>query len=192
MTEPRPRTGATRVPSSGRRLGWRIWQQLPLAVLLVPLWMLLWGSVSWLSFLSGVVVAVLVGAVFYLPPVELSGRFNPFWGLVFLGRFLADLVVASGQVAWLALRPRALRGSAVVAAPLTTRSDFVMTLTAIALSLVPGSLVVEVDRGHSILYLHAIDVTDGAGVERVRARVRSVERGIIRAVGPRQDLEAIR
>lgn len=170
---------------------WRLWQQLPLLVALVLLWMLLWGTVSLLSIATGFLVAVVVTRLFYLPAVELSGRFNPFWFLVFLGKFLADLVAASFQVAFQALRPRGIRRNAVVAAHLETRSDFIMTLTAIAISLVPGSLVVEVDRQASILYLHALNVEDAQQAEQLRSRVRAVERSLVRALGSKDDVERI-
>lgn len=179
-------------PTPSPRAPWRLWQQLPLLVGLVLLWMLLWGTASWLSLLSGVLVAVVVSVVFYLPPVELGGRFNPVWALAFIGRFSADLVVASVHVAWLAVRPAGVRGNAVVAAQLATRSDFITTLVATTLSLVPGSIVVEVDRSRSILYCHVIDTGVRDDVDRFRATVRRVERGIVRAVGARRDLEAVR
>jgi len=171
------------------RVRWRLWQQLPLLVVLVVLWMLLWGTISWLSLASGAIIALLVTRLFYLPPVELSGRFNPFWALVFLGRFAGDIVIGSFGVAWQALRPRGLRSNAVVAVELITRSDFTLTLTALAISLIPGSLVVEVDRGRSILYLHAINISSEDDVEKVRAKVLSVERGIVRALGSKDDVE---
>lgn len=172
-----------------RQIRWVLWEQLPLLVALVLLWMLLWGTVSWISVLSGIAVALVVTRVFYLPPVELSGRVNFFWGLVFLGRFLGEVFVASFLVASQALRPRGVRTSAVVAVDLVTRSDFIMTLTSIAISLIPGSIVLEVDRERSILYLHAVGIEDLDGVEALKRKVLSVERGIVRAVGSRADME---
>lgn len=172
-----------------RRVRWRIWQQLPLIIALVLLWMLLWGTISLLSFGTGVVVAVSVTRMFYLPPVELSGRFNPFWFLLFLVQFLYDLVVASFQVSWQAIRPRGIKINSVIAVDLVTRSDFVMTLTAIAISLVPGSLVVEIDREDSILYLHALGVENEEQATKLREKVLGVERMLVRALGSREDIE---
>lgn len=179
-------------PVGPREVLLRLWQQLPLVLLLVPLWMVLWGEVSWLSLLSGIVVAFFVSLVFYLPPPELSRRFNPFWAIAFLGWFLAELAVGSCQVAWIALRPKRVRGNSIIAAPLATRSDLVMTFTSIVITLIPGSVVVEIDQEGAVLYLHAIDVTDEAGAARLRAKVRSIERGIVRAMGSAEDVEAIR
>jgi multicomponent Na+:H+ antiporter subunit E len=172
-----------------RERGWRIWQQVPLVVGLVVLWMLLWGSVTWLSLVTGVVVAVVVTRLFYLPPVELPGRVNPLWLLLFFGRFLLDLVSASFQVAFRALRPRPVTRNAVIAVDLVTRSDFITTAVAIAVSLIPGSLVVEVDRQRSILYLHVLGVADLHAADIQRARVLSVERQLVRALGSKDDVE---
>lgn len=177
----------------GVRLALRaVWRDLPLLIALVALWMLLWGTISWLSLASGILVALVVTRVFLLPPVELSGRFNVGWLLVFLARFVVDLVVASAQVAWQAFRPSGVRHSAVVSVELFTRSDFIMTLTAIAVSLVPGSLVIEVDRDRGLLYLHALATDDAAAVARVRRQVLAVERSLVRAIGSRVDLERMR
>ncbi|MBG6056193.1 multicomponent Na+:H+ antiporter subunit E [Salinibacterium sp. CAN_S4] len=175
-------------PVTRRELRWRIWVQLPLIIALVLLWMLLWGTFSLFSLVTGVAVAFAVTSVFYLPPVELSGRFNPFWFIVFIGRFAVDLVVASFQVAFQALGPRGIRRNSVIAVDLVTRSDFIMTLTAVAISLIPGSIVVEVDRRHSILYLHALNVGDDEAVIQTRLKVLSVERSLVRALGSAEDV----
>jgi len=172
-----------------RGLRWRTWQQLPLIVGLVVLWMLLWGSVTWLSFVTGIVIALIITRLFYLPPVELSGRFNPFWFLVFLAKFLVQLVSASFQVAFQALRPHTVTSNAVLAVGLVTRSDFITTAVAITISLIPGSLVVEVDRQRSVLYLHALNVADLDAADAVRGNVLAVERQLVRAFGSKDDVE---
>ena len=176
---------------SAHEIGRSLLRQLPLLVGLVVLWMFLWNQLTVLSAVTGVLVALLVTRVFFLPPVELSGRFDVRWALVFLGRFVFDLVVASVEVAWKAVRPRGVRSNAIVAVQLHTRSDFVMTLVAEAASLVPGSLVVEADRERSILYMHALAVEDAEGVEQVRASVLGFERRIARALGSADDLRRI-
>jgi len=172
--------------------GWRIWQQLPLLVALVLLWILLWGAVTWLNLVTGIVFAVVVTRVFYLPPVELSGRFNVLWFAVFLGRFLQQLVVASFQVAFQAFARRPVRSNSVIAVQLATRSDFIMTLTAITLSLIPGSIVVEVDREGAVLYLHALSTDDQESIDGVRERVLDVETRLVRAIGSHDDVRRLR
>jgi multicomponent Na+:H+ antiporter subunit E len=178
-------------PATGRELRWRVWQQLPLLLVLVALWMMMWREVSWLSVVSGVVIAFIVVNVFYLPPVALTGRINAWWSFVFLVSFLAEVVAASFHVAWFAIRPARPPSSAVVAVQLHTRSDFIALLVSTALSLIPGSIVVEVDRPRSILYLHVFGTADREAVQRFRDKALQVERRIVRAIGSRDDLRRV-
>ena len=71
---------------------------------------------------------------------------------------------------------------------LRTRSDFILTLTAEVNMLIPGSMVVEVDRMHSVLYLHVLDASTDESVESVKALALDVEEGLALALGTRDDL----
>jgi len=175
-----------------RRLRVRLWQQLPLLVVLVVLWMLLWGNISLLNLVTGAILAVLVTRVFFLPPIDLSGRFNVWWFLVLALDFARQLFTASFQVAAQAFYRRPGAKNAVIGVQLATRSDLMMTLTAIAISLIPGSLVVEADREKSILYLHVFNTPDLEAVESARSKVLHTEMQIARALGSREDLERVR
>ena len=175
-----------------RRMRVRLWQQVPLIVMLIVLWMLLWGQFTALSFATGLVVALLVTRAFYLPPIELTGRLHPWHLAVFVADFAWKLVIASFQVAAQAFAPRPVKRNAVIAVQLYTRSDLIMTLTAITLSLIPGSLVLEADREKSILYLHVLSTPDTAAVEKARDAVLLIERRIVHALGSRADLERLK
>jgi multicomponent Na+:H+ antiporter subunit E len=122
--------------------------------------------------------------------VQLSGRFNPWWLLVYLARFGVQVVAGSIQVAVAAFRFGTVTRSSVIEVRLTTTSDFVMTLTAITMSLVPGSLILEVDRSGSTLFLHVLGVTSDDAIERERRKVLRAEVDILRAVGSRSELDA--
>ena len=169
----------------------RFLHQLPLIVVLVVLWMLLWGNVSWLNLVTGIILAVFVTRVFYLPPVELTGRLHPWYLAVFVASFAWQLVTASFQVAAQAFAPRPVSRNAVIAVQLYTRSDLIMTLTSIVLSLIPGSLVLEADRQRSILYLHVLNTPDPAAVEKAREQVLLIEHRLVHALGSRADLERL-
>jgi len=176
---------------SNNEIGRSLLRQLPLLVGLVVLWMFLWNQATVLAAATGIIVALLVTRVFPLPPVELSGRFDPWRAVVFLVVFVRDLVTASVQVSWQAVRPRGVRHNAIVAVQLHTRSDFIMTLVSEAVSLVPGSLIVEADRERSILYLHALSIDDDQQVESVRRNVLGVEERLVRVLGSTDDLRRI-
>ncbi|MEZ0493376.1 Na+/H+ antiporter subunit E [Kineococcus sp. TBRC 1896] len=165
---------------------------LPVLVWLVVLWLLLWGDLSWANVLSGTLVGLLVTVVLPLPPVPSRLRVRPVRVLLLLGRFLVDLFAASAQVAWLAVRPGPQPRSSVVRIPLHSGSDLVVTMTAELVSLVPGSVVVEIGApsalgGQGSIYIHALGVDSAQGRERTRRTVLLTERRIMRTVAAPQD-----
>lgn len=165
--------------------------QLPLFVGLVLLWALLWGKFSWLNLVTGVAFAAVVSVVFYLPAVQLSGRIN-LWRTAWLfGKLLVDIVRASVDVSRLALGPRYTPSNAIVAVHLRTRSDLILTWTAVATSIVPGSIVVDIERVDSTLYLHVINMHDVAATDRFRTHVLATERRIVLAFGSAEDVERV-
>jgi multicomponent Na+:H+ antiporter subunit E len=155
---------------------------------LVLIWVLIWGQVTWLALVTGVALALLVSATFYLPAVRLSGRINLWFGLLFVLRLLGDIVLASLQIAWIAIGPGYKPSNAVIAVPLRTRSDLIMTFTAEAVSLVPGSIVLDIDREASTLYLHALNVKSVEEIPALKQKVLDTERRLIRAAGSADDL----
>lgn len=169
-----------------------LWVQLPFFGWLIALWMLLWGQFTWLAFFSGLIVAIFVTRIFRLPPVDLSGRLNLWYGLVFVTTFLAALVRGSLLVAWQVLDPRSQPGAAVIAVQLRTDDDLIMTHTGVTASLIPGSLVLEADRDRRVLYLHVIGVDNAEDAELQRRSVLGWEARIVRAVGSSEQLRVIR
>ncbi|RZS57466.1 multisubunit sodium/proton antiporter MrpE subunit [Microcella putealis] len=167
-------------------------QLSPLLIALVIFWMLLWGSTTPLTILTGIVLAVLVTRVLYLPRVVLAPRVNPWWFIMFLAVFFGQLVTASFQVAFQAVFARRIQKNAVITAQLHTRSDFILTSTAIAISLVPGSVVLEIDREHAILYVHVLGADSPEKIDRARATIIETERRLLRALGSRDEWEAVR
>lgn len=166
--------------------------QWPLIAVLVLLWCAVWEDYSLHVALAGLAFSLLVMVLFPMPRIPFSGRLNPWWSLVFTVRFLVDVVRASVNVAGtVLLRGRRARGS-IVGVPLRSHDDLIITLVSHALALVPGSIVLDVDRVRSVLYLHVLDATTDEDVAGFRAKALDVEAGIIRAVGTREDLELVR
>jgi multicomponent Na+:H+ antiporter subunit E len=166
-------------------------RHLPLIAGLVLLWILLWGDWSWANVLSGLLVAVLVTWLLPLPPVTEHARLRPLRVLAFLGWFLGDLLVSSAQVAWLAIRPGPVR-SAVIAVQLRTDSDLLLTLLAETLNLVPGSLVLDVDRRHRRMLVHILVVRDEREIEQQRIGILRTEERIVRAFGSTREVDALK
>lgn len=166
--------------------------QLPLLVWLVLVWILLWGSWSWADLLSGTVIAVAVTVLLPLPAVVGGIRVRPLGLLVFLGHFLVDLAVSGAQVAWLALRPGGGRQhSAIIRVEMRTDSDLLLTMIAEALSLVPGSIVLDLDRENRMLALHLLHVRDLDDVARRKVGVLATEERVVRAFGSASEIAAV-
>lgn len=167
-------------------------QQLVLVFFLVVLWVMLWDSVSIMHIISGVVLALVVTRVFYLPPVVLSGRFNIIHALNYGLWFLYSLIHASVEVAWFAFRPRAVGAGSVIACDLRTSSDLLMTLVADTASLIPGSIIIDSDRAMGVLYLHVLDCDSEEKIISAKAQVYHIEQLLIRALGSHRDLAALK
>ncbi|GAA2035271.1 hypothetical protein GCM10009819_19640 [Agromyces tropicus] len=188
-----PEPAATTGASAAQLSGWQaVWRQLPLLAALVVLWLFLWDHVDVLTVTTGVLLAIGVTRAFYLPPVLLSGRFNPWRGLLLGLWMMFDVVVASIQVALRAVQPGWTPMNAIIAVQLLTRSDLVTTLTAEAITVVPGTVVVDIDRERGLLYLHAFGTRTDADLEKARAHVLATEERIVLAIGTHEQAEAVR
>ncbi|MEU4568566.1 Na+/H+ antiporter subunit E [Micromonospora sp. NPDC023956] len=168
-------------PGRARAARWR--ERLIAAGWMVLIWNLLWGRFTVGNLLGGVAAAVVVLVFFPLPPVTLDSRLRPGPLLRFAVRFAGQLVGASIHVAWVAVRPWYRPRSAIIAVPLRVRTDLNLALTAEVISLVPGSLIIDVDRDAGLLYVHVFDVRGPQDLSLARRRIGDVERRIVRAVG---------
>lgn len=166
-------------PSQSRRRS----LQWPVLVWLTIVWVALWGDLSVGNVVAGLVVATLVTLVFPLPPLRMRLRVRPVRLLWLVMHFLADVVLASYEVAVKTLELGRQPRNAVIEVDLKTDSDFVMTVVAQMVSLVPGSLVVEARRSTHTLFLHVLDVGDVAGADAFRAQVFALERRVVLALG---------
>lgn len=171
--------------------GQRLWRQLPLAGLLVLAWVLLWGSWSAANLLSGVLVAVLAVVTLPLPSVTAGVRVRPLGLLSLVWHVVVDLVVSSVQIAWQALRPSGAGATAIIVVALRTDSDILQTSVAQALTLVPGSMAVEVDGDDRRLGVHVLVVSRRVDVAAERRAVLALEARIVRALGTDEDLAAL-
>ncbi|MCS6588024.1 Na+/H+ antiporter subunit E [Curtobacterium flaccumfaciens] len=184
MTDVRRISNARRIA-----LAWRY--DVPLVAGLTVLWALLWGSWTPLTLLCGIVVALLVTQALPLPPVPLSARFSIVHVLRFLLVWSGLVVVASFRVAWVAFRPRGVRRSSITLVQLHSTSEMTFTLATLAISLVPGSYVADVDLRRRRLLLHVLDTERLEQVEDERRVALRIEAMVIRALGSKQDVSEL-
>lgn len=173
--------------SATRRARTPLRVELPLIGFLTAFWMIIWRWWEPGGIITGFLVAVVVVRLFPLPPLRGSGRFNIYWALVFAVRFLGQMVMGSLTVTWIILTKGAKVHNSIISIQLRSHDDLIVTFTGHALALVPGSLVVEVDRTTATLYLHTIDVTDENDAEAIRQDALRTEALLIRAAGNRSD-----
>jgi multicomponent Na+:H+ antiporter subunit E len=145
-------------------------------------WVLLWGNVSVGNVLAGIVLSALVVLLFPLPPLSVGVRVRPVRTTLLASRFLFDVVRASLHVAWLAVRPQPVPRSSVVTTQLRTRNQLFQTIVGEMLSLVPGSLVVDLDGEAGLLSLHVFGVETEEQAEQHRRDVLELEGRVLQAL----------
>lgn len=154
-----------------------------LTLWLVLLWLMVFGSLTWIHLISGILVAVGVQIAFPLPHSARHGEVHPVAFVRLVARFGWDTVRAGVQVSWIVLRGRPVR-NAIVRVNLRSADPVHMTIVAGMTSLVPGTVVVRLDRLAGTLYLHVLDIDGQGGPEAVRAAALAQEDRVLRAVVP--------
>ena len=173
-------------------------------VFALVVWLALWGEISVINVVSGVLVVAILSALFGAGPR--GHRLHPIALAKLLAVFVWRLVSSSVTVvaAVLAPTPARLR-SGVVGVRLSQPSPLVATIVADAISLTPGTVTLETrydvdddddgdgdgdDNGDGdrestsmppVLYIHVLGLDDP---DAIRADVLRLERLVVTAVTP--------
>lgn len=142
---------------------------------LTAVWLMLMGHLSWANLFFGLLLAAGILWFFPMPPMISTLRIRPLGLARLVLRFLTDLVLASANVAWLALRPAPIGRGALIDLRLRLDDDLRRTIIAELTSLVPGTVVIDLDQDSGILTLHVLDITDPGALSLERAKVRALE-----------------
>ncbi|ADG96855.1 cation antiporter [Segniliparus rotundus DSM 44985] len=148
---------------------------------LIVVWVLLWGEATPLIVGSGVLVSVSVIVFLPLPRVPVGTRVRLGSLFVLCLLIARDLVVSSFQVAWYAVRPAGAPPSGIQWVKLRMSSDLVLTLAILALTLIPGTVVLAIDRVHRRVQVHLIPSRNEADVKKFEAQTAALERWFSRA-----------
>ncbi len=154
---------------------------------LTAVWVLLWGVPTPLTVVGGLLVSTVVLLLFPLPRVQVRLVVRPLATAVLLGRFLYDLVLASLEVSWLAVRHGPTTRGAVMDIELAGDEELLQTITAEMVALVPGTVVIDLDPHERLLTLHALNVATLREAQTVRRRVLGQEARVLRAFHPDPD-----
>ncbi|MGK8485456.1 Na+/H+ antiporter subunit E [Nocardia asiatica] len=163
--------------------GWRRDTVVRVGILiwLTVVWLALWGDLSVANVLGGLLVGALIMVALPLPRVPVTGRLNPLPLVELLVVSAYYALESSLQVAWFAIRPAATPVSGVLRVYSATRSDLVLVLWTDLLNLIPGTMVLEIDRGRYVVYVHVLDVGSEAAVAAFYRTTRRLERLLIEA-----------
>ncbi|CAN5801582.1 hypothetical protein BH24ACT3_BH24ACT3_07440 [soil metagenome] len=148
---------------------------------LVVIWVALWGSVTVTNVLGGLAAAAVLLAVF---PVGTHAApayaVRPVAAARFVAHFTTKLLEANLILAWEIVTPRNRINEGIVAVPMASCSDGIVTLAANAIGLTPGTITIEVDAEPTVLYVHVLHLHD---LEQTRRDLLHLAALIIRAFG---------
>lgn len=146
--------------------------QLVYGVALAATWVLLWGDLSVANVLAGLAIASVLVVALPMPPIPFNGTLRPVGMLRLAGRFLYDVTVASFQVAWQVFRFGRQPRSVIVSLRMRSDSDLYLTITAEMISLVPGTLSIDLSQPDGTLLVHVFGVKDDldARIASIRAQ----------------------
>lgn len=140
---------------------------------LTLLYLALTANLGILNVVIGVLVATAV--TFLLPhhataPVRWREWPAALWALIrYILMVMWDLLVSGIQVARIVLSPQLPIQPGIIAIPSETHSDLATALSAHAITLTPGQLVVEIDAD-GVMYTHCLEALQAAA-EEVDAQV---------------------
>jgi multicomponent Na+:H+ antiporter subunit E len=156
---------------------------------LLVVWLALWEQVTVPTVLGGVLVALGLLAVFRPGGGIERWRLRPLAALRFVGYFIVQFVQANLHVAAAVLQPSRIRGrQAIVEVPITVTNPALVAILASAVSLTPGTSVVEIRTDRPSLVLHVLEFHDRAHADR---GVHELEWRLARAFGHRAEADAI-
>ncbi|WP_068278610.1 Na+/H+ antiporter subunit E [Aldersonia kunmingensis] len=139
----------------------------------------LWGHVSVGNILAGLAVGVVIMVMLPLPRVPVSGRLHPVSFVKLVGLVIYLSLESSLQVAWLAIRPSPPPVTGVLRVRLNIQSDLVLVLTCDVLNLIPGTMVLELDRDRRVAYVHVLDVGSEKAVDYFYKTTRRIEAAFV-------------
>ncbi|TFH21207.1 MAG: hypothetical protein E4H05_00610 [Acidimicrobiales bacterium] len=130
--------------------------------LLVGAWCALWGGVSAANVLAGTVVALVVTLAAGVEPGQ--GRIHLLALAHFVWLVAVDLVASTVSVAWEILTPTDYTDEAIIAVDTRVESRAHLLMLVVAITVTPGTAVVDSDANTGRLYLHLLHADKADGI----------------------------
>ena len=152
-------------------------------------WAFLWASFSPFILISGALLGWVIGMIFPLPPIYWQGQLHPLGLIHLVTHLFADLTVSSIRLIGFIFERDVNPHSSLLSVDLHTDDDLHQTGVASLISLVPGTVVVEVVRHPRRLYLHCVGMHEQTE-DDIHEMVIGVERRLVRAIGSKEEIAA--
>lgn len=149
-----------------------------LVVVLSLIWAAVTGTFTMMSLLLGAAIGV-VAALLIRDQVDRPHIARRLWRIIGLALlFIYELIISAWRVAVLVASPnmKARVRPAIIAYPLSVETDREITLLAMMITLTPGTLSIDVAEDRSVLYIHALEMTDR------EETIRSIKQGFERRI----------
>lgn len=127
-------------------------------------WVALWRDFSWGTAVAGFLAAAGVLTLARLPASPWGVRVQPFAAAKFLVLFVASVVRASVVVAWRVLSPWNHVREGIVGVRLRTAHPVVITTVNHAITLAPGTMVIDIHHNPTVVFVHVLDLDDPATI----------------------------
>jgi len=150
----------------------RRWLPHPwLSLVLLLIWPLLVNSFALGQLLLGALLGWSIPLLVKDFLFEVPRLRRPLRLLGYLGRVLADIVVANLHVAKLVLGPKSRLRPAFIEIPMALENEFLLTVLTSIVSLTPGTVSASLSQDRRTLLVHALDAADPAALaEQVKRR----------------------
>lgn len=151
-------------------------RMLSTAVLLGLIYVLTLASADWVDALTGlalglVLVVLLRGRLAAAPAGDRPPIVSRVLGFpIFAGAVFADVLAGTWDVALRVLGIRHVAAPGIVRVPIGERTDRGIAVSALATTLSPGTVFVDVDWDRRDMLLHVIDASDPDAVRAALAR----------------------
>ena len=149
---------------------------------LTLVWLTVFSSIAPVTILSGVLIAVLVQLVLPMPRTSDIWHLRAGYLTVLVLRFMWNLVLAGLQVSGLVLSGKK-HEDGIVECNLASDNPVYATIVAAMSSMVPGTVVLEVEHQKKVMYLHCLDLPKQGWAAGVRKTVAQQEKRVLLAFG---------
>ena len=169
---------------------WHLGRRLVSAAWLLGIWVAVSGSYTPGSIIGGLVAVAAVTLLFRRPDNPgPEHRVRPVMLLRYVGHFLRELVLANIEVAKAVVNPnRVLHTRGILKIPLPDSSRLVGAVLANAVSLTPGTSIIEVTENPPSFHVHVLQLES---IAETRSSIAELHWRLVRALGPVEHLAEV-